>query len=209
MTALSLYGLSAASSTLTTAATFASVTGGTGTTVNTSITSGSGYYELLGKGGTSSANVSLPTPTGNGWLWDVITLEGNTLQSGTYTYTVALAIGSGTITANSFTIRTYKYNAGTYTAINSATSTSFSITTTLSGFVQTASVSSVAFSTGEKFYVDAFLNAAPASTRSIHVGVSSTSTGLTSEMQIDTPGFLATGTGTHLRIMDGYGGVFS
>lgn len=214
MTSAILYGLSTASTTLTTAATFASGTGGTGTTVSTQLLSGTGYYEMFGLGATGQSAVgSIPAPTGNGSLWDVTTLETNTLASGTYTFIVTPSVGSGSLSSCTFTIRAYKRSSGgVYTLIASGLTSSFAITTTPTAqSVTTSSVGSMGFVSGDKLYTDVWLNSAPASTRSVLIAVSSTSSGIANDTQITTPGYSPTGAGAvHLRLSDGgYGGVFS
>lgn len=210
---LSLYGLNTASvSTLTTAATLASATGGTGTTVSTQILAGTGYYEMFGKGATGQSAVgSIPAPTGNGWIWDVTTLETNTLASGTYTIIATPSVGSGTITSCTFTYRVYKRSSGgVYTLIASVTGSTFTITTTPTAqSLTTSSVGSVGFVSGDKLYGDVWLNVSVGSTRSVLIAVSSTSSGIANDTQITTPGYSPTGAGT-VRLSDGgYGGVFS
>lgn len=195
VTALTLYGTGGASSTLTTAAKLTTGTGGTVMTVNTSINAGNGYYELYGKGGgASSAVTSLPSPTGNGWLWDVTTLEGQQLVSGSYTLTGTVAIGSGTLASCSLSLRLYKYSSSnsTYTAICSGTSSTFTLTTTATAYsISLSGIAAFSFVTGDKLYLDAFLNGIPASARSVHVSVSSTSLGIANDMQVTTPGYQA------------------
>lgn len=210
MTALLLYGTTAVSSTLSTAAKLANATGGTATTVNTSINAGNGYYELLGLGGTSSANASLPAPTGNGWLWDVTTLEAQTIGSGTWTLIGTISIASGTLGSSTLTLRAYKRSSGgVYTALCASTSSTFTVSTTNSVESLTASgVSSMAFSTGDKLYADAFLNGNPGSARSIQFSVSSTGSGVAQCMEMDSPGYSATVGSTHIFLCDGMGGVF-
>jgi hypothetical protein len=191
VTPFSLYGRTSASSTLSTAATLASSTGGIATTVNTTVPAGSGYYELFGLGGTSSAQGSLPSPSAKGWLYDVTSLEGKNILSGTWLLTGTIAVGSGTIPNCTLTLRAYKRSSGgTYTAICSVTSSPFTLTSTGNTLSMTvSSVSQISFGSGDKLYVDAFLNASPGSQRSIHVSVSSTSSGLSNDLEIDTPGY--------------------
>lgn len=193
-TALSLYGTTATSSTLTTAAKLASTTGGAASSVTTTINAGNGYYELLGLGGTSTAVGSLPAPTGKGWLFDTTSLEGQSLSSGNYTFIGKLAVGSGTLGPATLTIRVYKRSSsGVYTAITSATTSSFTITTTATAKSSSVTgIAGVSFSTGDKIYVDAFLNAAPGSSRNIAFSVSSTSSGVAQDLEVDTPGYGAT-----------------
>jgi hypothetical protein len=196
MTVLSLYGLSGASSTLATAAKLASGTGGSATTVVTSITAGSGFYELLGLGGTSGAVGSLPAPTGKGWLFDVTTLEAQTLLSGNYSLIETLNVGSGTLGSLTLTVRVYKRSsAGVYTLICSGVTSTFTMTTTPTAETSSPTgIASMAFATGDKVYVDAFLNGSPAGTRAISVSVSSTASGIANDGEIDTPGYQSSGT---------------
>jgi hypothetical protein len=193
-TSLSLYGLTATSTTLITAAKLASSTGGSASSVTTTINAGSGYYELLGLGGVSTAVGSLPQPSGKGWLFDTTSLEGQTLASGNYTFIGKLAVGSGTLGPATLTLRVYKRSSsGTYTAITSGTTTSFTVTTTATAESSSVTgIASMSFATGDKLYVDAFLNAAPGSSRNISFSVSSTTSGVAQDLEVDTPGYGAT-----------------
>jgi hypothetical protein len=118
-TNLVLYGSSVADSTLTTACVLSSQPGGVETSTTTIIpATANPYAEIRSQGGTSVAVGTLPPPTGNGWIF----FPG---QSGTYTAdTWAAKHTHSSVNAGaSTTIRFYRYNTGTYTAIGSITAT--------------------------------------------------------------------------------------
>ena len=114
-----------------------------------------GWGELQTVTGLSAwtAGSSEPAPSGQGSLWDVTTLEGQTIAAGTWTPSIKLA-SVGTATAN-IHVRAYKYNGGTYTLIGDFILTGQLISATATTYNPVAqSLSSVAFVTGDKLYID-------------------------------------------------------
>lgn len=226
MTALICYGSNvASSSTLTTADVMSTTTGGTETTTSATTAptdfANNEYIEILSQGGTATGHASIPAPTGHGWLLDATTLEGQTIASGNWSAIVNFKITSSfQSTLGSVTIRFYKRSSGgTYTSIGSIAVTSVAYTSGTKKQVSFAntSMSSMAFSTGDKLYIDVWLESGPsapnawdADTILFYVSNSGTA-GVANDMQVTTPGYSATGGGgaVHFLICDGYGGCFS
>src|SRR6266571_1791599 len=87
-TPLTVYGTHTAAATIATANTLMTSTGaGADLTKTTLIGTASGYgtFRSQGNAGVWPAAGSLPAFNGFGWLWDVTTLEGNTLVGGNFT----------------------------------------------------------------------------------------------------------------------------
>lgn len=224
MTSLSLFGTNTAATTVTTANTLVTGTGATATTVGTRCGSASqtGYGELHAQTFSSNwpASGSIGAASGNGWLLDATTLEGQTIAAGNWTPTLNLryfAASTGAVATADIHVRAFKRSSGgIYTQIGSDMVLSGqSIGTSTAQFTFAASSLPLqAFNVGEKLYLDCWLNITANtntnSTAQINVSIASSSTqGVANDMQVVTPGYSPTPGGTHLRIMDGYGGVFS
>ena len=198
MTALTLYGSSVASTTLSTAAQLSSATGGTETSVTTTgPASGSGYVEIRGSTGSSAVNASIPSPSGNGFLWDVTTLEGQTITAGSWTAAVGILDTKGSGPFSSLTLRFYKRSsAGVYTLIGSIAMGSGTISTTRTTFSLSGSaLGSMAFGTGDKLYADLWLQANGWGSDPIKNFVTTSATqGLANDLQITTPGYTPSST---------------
>lgn len=223
MTALTCYGTVTVSTTLATASTLATVTGGTATTKGTRCGSGAqlNWGELVSQGTTTAwaGAGSIGSPSGKGWLLDATTLEGQTIAAGNWTPTLSLryfGTATGFITNCDMHVRAYKRSSGgVYTQIGSdmiLTGQTLGTSTTVYTFGAT-SLAQMAFATGDKLYIDAWLdifaNGNTSSNAQINVSVSSTTQGVANDTQIVTPGYNPTPGGTHFFICDGYGGVFS
>src|SRR5919109_2634308 len=98
VTPLLLYGTSTAASTVATANTFVTGTGGANTTKTTLIGTATGYGELYAQGNASAwpALGAIGNPSGHGFLYDVTTLETNSLVVGSYVPKVRLNTSTGT-----------------------------------------------------------------------------------------------------------------
>lgn len=219
MTALITYGSNVAASTVSTADKLSSTTGGTETTNNTTAPNDAGnneWIEVLSQGGTAAANASIPAPTGKGWLFDVTTLEGQMIAAGNWSdiFNISISGGAGLITLVTSTVRFYRRSSGgIYTSIGSITVSGISVTGSKqqvsSGNV---SLSSAAFSTGDKLYIDRWLQSGTSSdiwsgdTVAIYVSNSGTA-GVANDAQTTTPGYSSSS--THHIVCDGYGGCFS
>ena len=212
MTVLSAYGTNTASATLSTANKLFAVTGATTTTNATKIGTATGYSEIFSQGTTGawSGAGSIGAPSGNGWLWDVTTLEGNTISSGSWNASCRLSQpgGAGSISCSIF-MRAYKRSSGgVYTAIGSLSLTGQTLTNSLSTFTMTsASLGSMAFSTGDKLYTDLWLNVTAntnGSSQNINCSMgNSSSQGAANNAEWDTPGYVLTGTNSILVFGDG------
>jgi len=215
MTSVTLYGIGAASGTLATAGKFATGTGGTGSTQNTKINNSTGWGELyaLGNAGSWSGAGSEPAPSGNGWLWDVTTLEGQTLTATTLTFKLAVTGSSGVFCTAVFHFRLYKRSSGgVYTQIIDAASASTDIhNTTTNNVTASGTATQTAFSTGDKLYLDMPTNlTANSSSIGVTLNVAeptSGTTGVAGDVEID--GIVYSAATSHLLICDGFGGVFS
>ncbi len=216
-TALTGYLAAAASTTLSTANQLYTVAN-SGTPTNTwtysLIGTATGYGEVTSQGASSAwaASGSIGTPTGKGFLYESTNLEGQTIAAGNWSALVRLngaqngdaASQAGTLTAD-IIVRAYKRSSGgTYTSIVSMTLAAQTIPAAYTTFTLPAtSASSVAFSTGDKLYVDIWLNVTANSNGSavqdVRLNRESTDTsghtGDGAAAAIATPGYSATGGG--------------
>lgn len=210
MTALTLYGSNVASTTLTSACKLATTTGGTETTVTTTgPASGSGYVEILSQAATATLNASLPSPDGKGWLFDATTLEGQTISAGNWSASFGAQDNAGSGPVQSFTIRFYKRSSGgVYTSIGSLTLSSQTITTTKTTYnFSASSLSSMSFATGDKLYVDLFIQATGWASDPIVNYVSNSATaGVANDLQITTPGYVPNTTTNTEAVTETYSG---
>lgn len=216
MTALDVFGINTASTTLATAMQLVSTNGGaTVGGTGTKVGQATGFGELLSQGTTNNwpSLGSIGNPSGDGWLFDNALLEGQTIAAGVWTLAHHL-LNNGT---NSYTadiiVRVWKRSSGgIFTAIGSVTLASQTIPTSSTLFtLTTASLPAMAFGTGDKLYMDIWLNVASGgSGASIKVNTArgSGATGASGFAEIDTPGFSPTPAGTHVIIADGLGGLF-
>lgn len=210
MTSLTLYGSNVASTTLTSACKLADTTGGTETNVTTTgPSSGNGYVEIFSQAATASLNASLPSPDGKGWLYDNTNLENQTISAGNWSASIAVKDTAGSGPVQSFVIRFYKRSSGgTYTSIGSLTLSSQTINTTRTVYnFSASSLSSMSFSTGDKLYVDLFIQATGWSSDPIVNYVSNSATqGVANDLQITTPGYTANATTNTESVTETYSG---
>jgi hypothetical protein len=205
MTALTFYAASAASSTLSTADKLYVIHGVDNTNVTTSLTlidNSTGYVELYPQGNASNGVVgSLPSsPSGHGFLWDVTTLEGQTIASGNWSGNIRLASQQG----QSFTADIYRRiwkrsSGGSYTLIVTLLLTAQSFTGTNTTYaLPSNSASSSAFATGDKCYIEEYLhitaNSGTSGQQVRYNRLSTDTSGLAgdSNSQTVTPGYSAT-----------------
>lgn len=200
--ALTLYYNKVASTTLSGAGALASATGGTlGNTPTTIGTTNTGYSELASiNAQTWAAAAGLGVPSGNGFLWDVTTLEGQQLAAGTWTPSVRLQVSgtgvTGTLVGHIF-VRVYRYSSGgTYTLLGILDSGSVTLTTTVTTFSSGwtgNSLGTMTFVSGEKLYTDVWFNCTTNSTTggitTIKLFAASTSGTGVATAQIVTPGY--------------------
>ena len=170
MTALTTFLTNAASATLATANQLYSTSGSPATTNTYSrVGTATGYGELVSQGTTGAwaAGGSISAPTGKGFLFDVTTLEGQQFAAGNWSGTVRLncaqngnaAPNAGTLTAD-IIMRAYKRSSGgTYTNIVTITLAGQTIPSGFTSFsLPTTAGSAMTFTTGDKLYVDVWLN---------------------------------------------------
>src|SRR5258708_23127204 len=101
MTVLSVYGTTLAATTVTTANKLANSTGGTLANTTTKVAKLTGFIEMWSQGNATATTFgSIQAPTGQGWLWDVTTLEGQQIATGVWTPSVWLATSASVITAD-------------------------------------------------------------------------------------------------------------
>src|SRR6266704_171666 len=197
VTALKVYGLTAASTTLPSAATFASATGGVTSSALTKIGTSTGWGELFGLGSAATwpALGAIGSPSGNGLLWDVTTLEAQEIVAGTWGPVWSFKTSVGTVTADVW-VRVYRRSsASVYTLIGAFNTTGSSITTSLGAITfTTASLGATFFTTGDKLYADCWMNITTNSTGSAAATMaislsSAASAGQIQKAEIDTPGY--------------------
>lgn len=192
-TALILYGSNVASSTLSSACVTPITTGGSEASVTTtSPASGNGYLEIFSQGGTGVLKASLGAPSGKGWLFDATTLEGQSIPAGAWSATVALADTARSNAVGSVTLRAYKRSStGVYSQICTLTLASPTLNTTRTAYtLSTASAASAWFATGDKLYLDLYVQDTGWASDTIAVYESSSgTTGVANDMQVTTPGY--------------------
>ncbi len=161
--------------------------------------------ELTSQGLSVNTAASIPaTPTGNGWVF----LPG----AGSYAnanWSFIMTLSFAVITnQTSITVRFFKYT-GTYASIGTIVlSPTFATAKTVYTWTAT-SMPLTTFGATDLLYVDAWVTgSASLNSHNPTVWESTTaSQGVASDVQVTTSTF--TPSGGHLRIMDGYGGVFS
>ena len=201
-TALSLYNLAAASTTLPTARELAPVGGATGTTsASNTVGTATGWGELWSTTDTSAwpALASVGAPSGHGMLWDVTTLESQQIVAGNWSQQVRLHCGQGTGIVADILARWYIHHTdGSYTTLGSSTLTAQTIAAWFNPVLPlTALAASPIFSAGDKLYSDLWLritaNNTALSTATVDqgdFGTTPTGTGGGSNI-LTTPGYVA------------------
>lgn len=217
-TALTCYAITTNSTTLSTARELISASGGAqGTGVSTKVGNNTtGWFEEYSQGnGTATIVGSQGSADGHGFLFDVTTLENQTIVSGSWVFTFNFAMLSASSTmTGTMNYRAYKRSSGgTYTSICSGASSSQSIsgTTVVSVAVTVNSVSAVSFSTGDKLYSDIWIDETTGDffNGSLNYFPSNSTSAGWSGASIQTPGYNPTGgVIQHIICCDGYGGVF-
>ena len=221
-TALSVYLSSTIDATNTTSNDLYTTAGTPATTYSyTRVGTTTGYGELTAQTTTSAwaAVASLPAPTGKGFLLNNTSLEGQTIPAGSWAGVLRLNCAQGgdaspqqgTLTAD-IIVRAYKVNLHgstnptnwTFTPIVAMTLGAQSVTYAFANFtLPSTSASSMAFGTGDKLYIDRWLNVtgnANASSvqdvRSNHLSTDTTTYTGDPNSTIGTPGYVATSGGS-------------
>jgi hypothetical protein len=189
-----IYGSSIADTILSTACKMATNSGGTETSVTTTIPSTSQpYAEFRSQGGSSTAVASLPAPTGNGWVW---WCGAGSIAAGNWS---AIATNSSVSKGVSTTIRFYKISSSfAYTAIGTITVTQTATGKTSYTYSATA-MGSVTTSSGDGIYVDRFWfdnNANAGSDNPVNYVSNSATAGVVNDMQVTFPTFTPASTQT-------------
>lgn len=201
-TALTVYLNTAASATLSSAnqLTTSTANGTTTTTRTTKVgASVSGYGECFAQTTSTAwaAAGSIGSPSGHGWFLDDTTLDGQTIITGTWTPKVRHTLTAGTMTVDIY-LRAYRYRSGVYTLIGtwSKTGVGFSTTLTSSNLVA-ASEAAISFATGDKLYVDMWLNITTpnGSNGDVLVTECSVAGGGNANVELVTPGYQPTASG--------------
>lgn len=198
MTALTAFGTNVAASTVSTANKIVTGSGGSNTSKNTKIGTASNYGELTSQGTTSAwaAAGSLPAQSGNGWLWDTTTLEGQTIAGANWTPTCRLNVSAGSLTADIIFRASIRHSDNTYSTIGTITLTGQSITTSSATYnLAATSLNAAAFTTGDKLYIDWLLNVTNNSTGSssanVQIIMSNSGTSGVTVNQAISPGYSA------------------
>lgn len=193
MASLTLYGSDVASAVApTTACKMATVTGGTETSKNTTFSGGGSIWgELTSLGGTVATTATIPSPTGKGWVYSP---GAGTFAAGNWSAACNIGSGNGALaTANE--IRFYRYSSGTYTLIGTILNSGGTAGKTLVNFAATA-MATITFAAGDLLYVDVWWqdNASQADGDIGTIYESSSATaGVTSDVQVTTASFTASG----------------
>lgn len=197
---LNLGSTGVAASTLTTACQLVQgmnpITGYSPVSVVGTTATGWGEVYSQGNAGAWAAAGSAGTPSGHGFLFDSTLLETNTIISGYWQPSLRVQTTSGTVIAT-LLVRWYVYNAGVYTAIGSFTYGSQSYASGQADNIASVSLTNQAFNTGDKLYMDVWLNITTNSLTGAGDGIKMAgraATGLTgsSHTAVITPGYVPT-----------------
>jgi hypothetical protein len=170
--------------------------------VDTTLGIATGFSEVWSQG---TANAwaglgSIGNPSGNGWLWDVTTLEQQQFAVGNWTPTLRFQIHNGNANATAdLWMRAYRYDAATgfYLAIASCQFANQSIVNGVSNTYAFSATSGAAmvFRAGHKLYCDVWLNVTANSNglagATIRINVASSASQGNNTMQMVTPGYSA------------------
>lgn len=187
-----IYGSNVPDTILSTACQMALNSGGTETSVTTTIPSTSQpYAEFLSQGGTSTAVASLPAPTGNGFVW---WCGAGSIAAGNWS---AIATNSSHSKGVNTVIRFYKItSAFSYTAIGTITVNQTSTGKTTYTYSPTA-MSSVTTSSGDGIYIDRWWfdnNANAGGDNPVNYVGNSATAGVAGDMQVTMPTFVPAAT---------------
>ena len=170
---------------------------------NTGELTGFGEMYAQGNAGAWPALTAAPAPSGNGYIFDLTTLEGQRFVNGLWRPALTLKTSSNTVTADVY-VRAYKWSpVGTYTLIGACVAPATVITT---GGVTPAlpafeGAGLIDFGVDERLYVDVVLNitangsASTAATTSLGENAGAT-------QGVITPGYVATPAAAALTVLD-------
>jgi len=188
----------------TTATNLATATPNSSQAANNALLSTSANWGELQSRGNASAwpnNGSEHTPSGDGFLWNVTTLEQQTIPAGNWSGTWTFRCTSGTCTATIYA-RMWKWNSGTgYTQIGSDISLgSHAYTAAAAAMtIPSTAMPAVSCATGDKLYVDFVMNIA-SNTSTANFAIQNGDAGAGAPAKVVTPGYAPTPTGLPLPL---------
>ena len=197
MTSLTVNGSAFPATAPTTAGKLYSAVGGTSSQATTKVGTSTLFKQVFALGTTTSQTgvAAIPAPTDSnfaGWLWDVTTLEGQTIAAGTWTPTFLLSASASTTVTP--TVQWFKRSsAGVYTSIGSVTGSSIALTISAASLTFTPpSLSAMSFATGDKLCMWLWINQSAGGGTNVTVNVpeasSSSTAGVTGDAQVGSPG---------------------
>lgn len=198
-TSLSLYGTNTTATTVTTAGLLVSVTGAGGNgQATTKCGTSTGYSEILSQGTANAwaAAASIGAPGANGWLFDVTTLELQTLLAGNFTPKTRAKISVGTATADMYVIVFKRNSAGVYTAIGTCSLLAQSLGTSILNYNFAGNaLPATTFNVGDKlgynvWYNITVNNSGSAAATIAFTNSNSATLGRASNAELDTPGYM-------------------
>jgi hypothetical protein len=197
---LSLYGTNSPASTVPTAGLLVDTTGASGNSqATTKVGTSTGYFQMYaqGTGTLASPGGSIGAADGNGWLFDSLVLEQQTLSAGVFTPIIRAKISVGSATADMY-VRVYKrLSGGSYSTIGTLSLLGQSLGSTLATYAfGGGSLGSTNFGTGEKLYYAIWFNitanSSGSGTATIAITTSnSASLGKANNAELDTAGAVA------------------
>src|SRR5216683_1053837 len=221
MTAYQGNGSSVAATTVTTANKLAPAVGGTETSNNTTITISTTGWIILRSQGTAIGQTgagSEPTITDSnnfGWMDDSADFDGQTFATGNWTPKITLQgnLGASVTLDIHCVLLKRPSGGGTYVVVGDIALTGQTLNNTKTTYSLAAtSEGSMAFATGDRFcklwIVNITTGSSSLSTITVFMS-NSAATGVAGDAEIVSPGFSATGSSTHKRMSDGYGGIYS
>lgn len=198
-TALTVYGGSTASTTISTSYKLLGTVSGNSNTSNliSAPNDSTQKYSQLYPTGTMIDSVGIPAPVDKGWIYDSTVLEGKTIPAGNWSASTTIFLFSGSNITVTAIARAYKRSSGgAFTSIGTITVTGNALTTTpLAITFPSTSFSAVSFSTGDKLYTDIVLlpTTGTWSGQNMECNMPNSSTvGVTSGFNFVTPGYNTT-----------------
>ena len=201
-TPLTVYGTITHDTTLTNACTMVNGLGAAAGGVDSALGLATGFSQSYSQGTANAWQglASIGPPDGNGWLWNVTTLEGQQFPAGNWAPTLRYQVnaGNGGCTADLYA-RAYKYNPNTLTyvligqcllanqSILSAVSTTYTFSNT--------ALNLVTFRSGDKLYMDVWANvltnANTLAAGKLRINAANSASQGNNTLQLVTPGYQA------------------
>ncbi len=214
MASLVLRGSDVADATLTNACDMSlNTTGGAETSKTTTTTGFNIYAEFFSQGGSTTGFNAIPaTPSGKGWTYQP---GAGTFANAAWSATANLIETGGSSGGgdnDDITIRFFRYD-GTYHSIGTILNNTDSVTSSKTAIAFSATTMPlVTFGSSDLLYVDLWWHdggSIDTDNPAVYESTSS-STGVSGDMEITTSSFTASGGGVtqHIACCDGFGGVF-